>query len=781
MPVYNEADTCRRFITPKLIEAGWDKHPSRINQEYTFTDGRIQVYAGTGKRRASTQKRADYLLRYRKSFPIAVVEAKEYAAHAATGLQQAKEYAEILGLKFAYATNGREIIEFDYFTGQIRTLTAFPTPDELWERYSAGQQISAQAAEHLLEPSNPHQGKTPRYYQEIAINRVVESVAKGQRRLLLTMATGTGKTYIAFQICWKLWNSGWNRTGDHRKPRILFLADRNILVDDPKDKTFTPFGDARYKIEGGQVSKGREMYFALYQALADRDGRPGLYQQFPPDFFDLIIVDECHRGSARDDSDWRTILEYFAPAFQLGMTATPLREDNRDTYQYFGDPVYEYSLKQGIIDGFLAPYTVHRVITDLDAKNWRPPSGYVDRYQREVPEQDYTTDDYERVIVLKERTHAIAQHLSDFIRERGGFAKTIVFCVDQEHAADMLLELTNLNPDMVQRYPDFVCRVTSDEGDIGRGHLSNFQDVEKESPVVLTTSKLLTTGVDIPTCQVVVIARVIKSMTEFKQIIGRGTRVRDEYGKLFFNIIDYTGSATKLFADPEFDGFPAAVQEVEIDEKGKAVRGQVIADRDPSDEDLDEDDFQPRKYYVDDVSATISAEYTQEIDENGKPIVVRYVDYTAEKVRTLYPSSAEMRKLWIDPAGRSQLIQQLSEAGIDFERLAAVMNQDDADPFDLLCHVAFNAPIRTRTERANRVRLEETTFFNQYTGKARDILFALLDKYADLGALQFVMPDVLKVPPLTEYGSLNDIIRMFGGTEKLKAAVGMLQGLLYAA
>ncbi len=286
MPVYNEADTCRRFITPKLIEAGWDKHPSRINQEYTFTDGRIQVYAGTGKRRASTQKRADYLLRYRKNFPIAVVEAKEYEEHAARGLQQAKEYAEILGLKFAYATNGREIIEFDYFTGQIRTLTAFPTPDELWDRYSAGQQISAQAAEHLLEPSNSHQGKTPRYYQESAINRVIEAVGKGQRRTLLTMATGTGKTYIAFQICWKLWNSGWNRAGDHRKPRILFLADRNILVDDPKDKTFTPFGDARYKIEGGKVSKGREMYFALYQALADRDGRPGLYQEFPPDFFD---------------------------------------------------------------------------------------------------------------------------------------------------------------------------------------------------------------------------------------------------------------------------------------------------------------------------------------------------------------------------------------------------------------------------------------------------------------------------------------------------------------
>lgn len=375
-------------------------------------------------------------------------------------------------------------------------------------------------------------GKEERYYQHIAIQRTVEAILKGQQRILLTMATGTGKTVVAFQICWKLWTARWNRTGEHRRPKILYLADRNILVDQPKDGIFAAFGDARYKIESGEVVKSREMYFAIYQALAEDERRAGLFKAFAPDFFDLIIVDECHRGSARDDSSWRVILDYFTPTVQLGMTATPLRDDNRDTYLYFGNPIYEYSLRQGIDDGFLAPYRVHRVISEWDAAGWRPSKHELDRYGRVIPDDEYQTKDFERAVALRARTEAIAKHLTGFLKKTDRFAKTIVFCVDQEHASDMRQVLSNLNADLVVQHPDYVCRVTADEGDIGRGHLSRFQDVDTKVPTILTTSQLLTTGVDAPTCKNIVLARVVESMSEFKQIIGRGTRVRDDYGKL---------------------------------------------------------------------------------------------------------------------------------------------------------------------------------------------------------------------------------------------------------
>jgi type I restriction enzyme R subunit len=782
---YNEADTCRLYITPKLRDAGWETPPFSITEQRTFTDGRIVVTNGKSKR--GEGKRADYILRYRRDFPIAVVEAKAFREPAAVGLQQAKEYAEILGFKFAYATNGHEIIEFDYLTGEQRDLDDFPTPQDLWARLSGAEQIDPQNAAHILEPYQREQGKTPRYYQEIAINRAVQALVQGQRRVLLTMATGTGKTFVAFQICWKLWNSRWNKDGAHRKPRILFLADRNILVDQPKSGVFAPFGDALYKIEGGKTSKSREMYFAIYQAIAPRDGRPSLYKQFAPNFFDLIVVDECHRGSARDDSNWREILEYFQPAYQLGMTATPLRADNADTYAYFGNPIYTYRLKQGIEDGFLAPYTVHRVVTDLDATGWRPTQGQLDRFGREIPDQEYTTEDFDRVIALRMRTEAIARHISEFLRKgENRFAKTIVFCVDQEHAAAMLEALNRHNADLVQQYPDWVCQVTANQGDIGLGHLSRFQDVETLTPVILTTSKLLTTGVDIPTCKNVVLARIVNSMTEFKQIIGRGTRVRDDYDKLFFNILDYTGSATRLFADPDFDGYPAIITQEKIDGDGNVIGAEVVEPQDPTapiepkPPNFDDEEWQPRKYYVDAGEARIAAEVVYELDASGKRSIVRFTDYTAGQVRTLYPNSAEMRRLWADSAQREQIIKALTERNIDFERLATVTNQPDADSFDLLCHMAFNAPIRTRRERANRVRLEESAFFEQYTGKAREILLTLLEKYAEHGTAQFAL-EVLKVPTLSNFGTVGEIARLFGGADRLKSAVEQLQTLLYAA
>lgn len=789
----NEADTCRKHVVPLLQAAGWDNDPHSISEQRTITDGRI-VPVGRGFKR-KPPKRADYLLNYTRDFRLAVVEAKAAYKSAADGLQQVKDYAETLGLKFAYATNGLEIIEFDYFTGLETRRTDYPTPAELWQRYCAGSHIAdQQIGARLLTPFNHQVGQGERYYQQIAVNRSVEAILKGQQRLLLTMATGTGKTAVAFQICWKLWNSRWNRTGEHRRPKILYLADRNILVDQPKDGIFAAFGDARFKIESGEVVKGREMYFAIYQALAEDERRVGLFKSFPPDFFDLVIVDECHRGSARDDSSWRVILDYFQPAYKLGMTATPLREDNRDTYLYFGNPLYEYSLRQGIEDGFLAPYRVHRVITEWDAAGWRPSQAEFDRYGRAIPDEEYQTKDFERAVALKARTEAIAKHLTNFLKKTDRFAKTIVFCVDQEHASEMRMALSNLNADLMTQFPDYVCRVTSEEGDIGKGHLGRFKDVDKDTPVILTTSQLLTTGVDAPTCKNVVLARVVGSMSEFKQIVGRGTRVRDDYGKLWFNIIDYTGSATRMFADPTFDGTPARVTQEEIDAAGDTTKTDVLDDTAEDDETAPDgeagdgtvieppDGGPPRKYYFDGGSVRIAAHLVYELDPDGKQLrVVRYTDYAAEKIRTLCPTAPELRASWADPEKRSEIIQQLEERGISFAELAEVAQQPDADPFDLLCHLAFNAPLRTRRERAQQLKQSRKDFFDQFGPEARQILEELLEKYAEHGDAQFVLPEVLKVPPLSNHGQIGDITRLFGGPEQLRRAVADLQKYLYAA
>ncbi|MCC7313091.1 MAG: DEAD/DEAH box helicase family protein, partial [Sulfuritalea sp.] len=528
------------------------------------------------------------------------------------------------------------------------------------------------------------------------------------------------------------------------------------------------------------------MYFAIYQALARDERRPGLYREYAPDFFDLIIVDECHRGSARGDSNWREILTWFEPAYQLGMTATPLREDNRDTYLYFGNPIYEYSLRQGIEDGFLAPYRVHRVVTEWDAAGWRPSRDELDRYGRAIPDDEYQTKDFERIVALRARTEIIARHLTEFLKKTDRYAKTIVFCVDQEHADEMRRALNNLNADLVQQHPDYACRVTADEGDIGRGHLGRFQDVETRTPVILTTSQLLTTGVDAPTCKNVVLARVVGSMSDFKQIIGRGTRVRDDYGKLWFNIVDYTGSATRLFADPEFDGDPARITEEELLANGetKALVEYAIA-KEP--EDVAPEVNEPpaedrRKFYFDGGRVEIAAHIVYELDPDGKQLSVsRYTDYAADKVRTLCPSAPELRARWADPAQRAEIIERLAERGIGFDALAEAAQQPEADPFDLLCHFAFNAPLRTRRERAQRLRAERKDFFERFGPDARAILDELLEKYAEHGAAQFVIPDVLKVPPVSTHGNISEIIQLFGGADKLRAAVTELQNLLYAA
>ena len=790
MPL-TEADTCRKFVVPKLQEAGWDDAPHAIKEQRTFTDGRV-VFVGS-KARRGRQKRADYLLCYRPDFPIAVVEAKARYKQASDGLQQAKGYAEILGLKFAYATNGVEIIEFDYTTGVERSVAKFPQPGELWLRFRAAEDIDDSVADTLLTPGYPDREKPLRYYQETSVNRAVQAVLQGRKRVLLTLCTGAGKTAVAFQICWKLWTARWNATGTGRRPKILFLADRNVLVDDPMAKDFRPFGDARQKIGGGQAVKSRDMYFAIYQAIARDENRPGLYREYPQDFFDLVIVDECHRGSARDDSSWREILEWFEPTYQIGMTATPRRQDNADTYTYFGDPLYEYSLARGIADGFLAPYRVHRVISDYDAAGWRPTKGERDRYGREIPDAEYGTKDFERVVALRARTQAIARHLTDFLTQTDRFAKTIVFCVDQEHASEMRHAIASLNTDLVRQYPDYVCRVTADEGDIGSAHRAKFQDVETKTPVILTTSQLLTTGVDAPTCKNIVLARVVGSMPEFKQIIGRGTRLRPDYGKLAFNIIDYTGTTTQKFADPAFDGEPVGEQEAVLDAEGEVLEERAVPEPDLPREDL-LGDFagppeahegpyvEPRKFYVDGGEVEILQHLVFDLDADGKRLSPRQLtDYTGDKVRTLYPNASELRKDWLDSGRRAQIVESLEQRGIDLETLAEAAGKPEADPFDLLCHLAYNAPLRTRRERADRLKCDEKDFFEMFGPPAREVLEALIEKYAEHGSAQFKLPDILEVPPFNGWGNVAELASRFGGSRQLRSAVNDLQCRLYAA
>jgi len=818
--IMTEADTSREFVTPILVQAGWSISPHSIGEQRSFTNGRIFVTGG--KVRRGQQKRADYLLYYRRDFPLAVVEVKSISFPAETGVQQAREYAEILGLKFAYATNGRQIIEIDYTTGTEKLIAQYPSPDDLWHRLTAFASLSETASNQLLEPFNLVSGKIPRYYQVIAINRIIEAILLGQKRILATLATGTGKTCVAFQLCWKLWNSRWtnshganldacsapeggasgtariSRTGEYRRPKILFLADRNILVDDPMAKMFAPFGDARFKISGNDVSQGREMYFGIYQALTNPAS--DVFRQYRPDFFDLIIIDECHRGSSRDDSSWRVVLDYFQPAVQVGMTATPLREDSRDTYQYFGNPVYTYSLRQGIEDGFLAPYRVHRVITTVDAAGWRPSKDELDRFGRPVPDDEYQTKDFERVIALRARTRAMAKHLSDFLKGTDRFAKTLVFCVDQEHASEMRQELLNLNSDLVKQYPDYVCRVTADEGSIGLTHLAHFQDVDKPTPAILTTSQLLTTGVDAEMVKNVVLARVVGSRSEFKQIVGRGTRLKVDYGKEYFNIIDFTGTATRHFADPDFDGDPARIEEVTIDEEGEIVETTVEIidnevqetpgeyqpdDNSPPDgegEIITDPPVEPRKFYVDGGTVEVIGHLVYDLDTDGKKLqVVRYTEYSGRAVRSMYPGSQEFQRDWANPDTRSDLLRELTERGISFEELAASSDLPDADPFDLLCHLAWNAPLLTRRQRAEQARKSAQNLFSQHSETAREILALMLDKYIERGISQFnALSELMKVQPFEQYGTPSEIAnRHFGGIQGLKAAVSQLQSAIY--
>jgi type I restriction enzyme R subunit len=779
MSPLTEADTCRTYIVPKLHATGWED--DFITEQRVITPGRI-VPLGK-KHTRQDPRRPDYILFLRKNYPIAVVEAKAEYKKPTDGMQQAINYAQILGLKFAYSSNGTGIVEHDFTTGTERTLSEFPSPDELWQRLRGDLHLDAgkDADDSLTAYFEEVGSKAARYYQTIAINRTVEAVIRGQQRILITMATGTGKTFVAFQIVWRLWKT-------KRKKRILYLADRNILIDQAKDRTFSPLGEALHKIKSRAV-KSREVYFALYQALTGANGGPNLYEKYPRDFFDLIIVDECHRGSARDESNWHKILEYFESAQQIGMTATPKREDNADTYTYFGDPIYTYSLKQGIEDGFLAPYRVLRVVLDVDAHNLQIDKGILDRFGREVPPGLYGTKDFERLISLLSRTEAVAAHLTNFLKSTNRYDKTIVFCVDQEHALDMRQALINANTDLTKANADYIVRVVSDEGKEGRGYLDEFSDPEEDMPVIVTTSQMLTTGVDAPTVRNIVLFKPISSMTDFKQIIGRGTRVLEEKNKLWFTIIDYTG-ATRLFYDPAFDGDPVRVTKQTIN----AETGEVIESEDSEDGTLNYDqdskgfenlsslqEAQLRKYYVDGVPVYVVGEQAFELDAEDNVLrTVNYTDYVRDHVRRVSPTAEHLRSVWPLSDQREDVLKALAQRGIDVEHLAQITHQEAAEPLDLLLHVAFNAPVLTRRERAEKLRQTKPNFFNTYTPAAREILDQLLDMYADIGPKELSnLPSTLRVPPIDQHGSVSEIAALFGGAEKLKAAVDRMQVLLY--
>lgn len=794
-----EADTCREYVVPRLKKAGWSD--DQIVEQYRITDGRI-ISVGK-KHRRDNPLRADYVLEYRPGTPIAVVEAKRSYAIPGKGMQQSKRYASLLDIPFAYSTNGRGIVEDDRNTGIERDdLVGFPSPEVLWARFREWRGLDDELeAEGLLLPFTRalrnHDGsvKEPRYYQRTAINRSVRAILRGDKRLLLTMATGTGKTFVAMQIVWKLWNVAW-RPG--RNPRILYLADRNVLVDQPIEREFKPaFGTGEgspiWKLRG-EAKLGREIYFGLYQQLADSsEGLDGMLREYAPDFFDLVIVDECHRGSARTESSWRAILEYFAPATQLGMTATPKRDETVNTYEYFGGSLFEYSLAEGIDDGFLAPYRVRRVVLSPDAHGWAPDQGQLDLFGKEIPQGLYTTRDFERVVSLLTRTEAAAKHLTDYLRRTDAWAKTIVFCVNQEHADQMRRALHNANADLAKQHPNYVVRIVSEEGEIGRSHLSDFADTEKRAPVIATTSELLSTGVDLPTVRNIVLFRTVGSMALFKQMIGRGTRLFPDEDKLSFDIIDYSG-ATALFNDPDFDGPPEEILYEEIDDRGHLTDDTLVAQPEPIFEpspasgvsnDIPPDELESgslAKFYVGDTEVWVTAEAVYHLDPATERLrLVEYRDFVAETVRSLFPDPTDLRSLWASRVGRQDVLDALAAHGIDATDLVERTGLVDADPLDVLVHVAWNHPLASRIERARRVRQEHEAFFEMFQPAARQVLSYLLTKYADHGISELDDLAVLEVPPLSSLGTPAEIAARFGSAGALRSAVSRLSELLYVA
>jgi len=767
----SEQDICTKFITPALQTAGWDIQ-TQIRQEVTFTAGRVHVRGKKVSR--GKAKRADYVLYRKPNIPIAVIEAKDNKHTVGDGMQQGLDYAAALDVPFVFSSNGDAFLEHDrtVTSGTVERelpLDAFPSPDELWQRYRQERELTDEHEEVITQDFYiPSAGKTPRYYQETAINRAIQAIAKGQDRLMLVMATGTGKTFVAFQIIWRLWKA-------RKKKRILFLADRNILVDQARINDFKPFGNAMTKIRNRKVDTSYEVYLCLYQAVTGTEEAQNVYKQFSPEFFDLIVVDECHRGSAAADSAWREILAYFNSATQIGMTATPKESKTVSNMDYFGKPVYTYSLRQGIEDGFLAPYKVVRIDIDKDLQGWRPTDGERDKYGELIEDRIYNQKDFDRQLVLEKRTELVAKKVTEYLQATDDrFAKTIVFCEDIDHAERMRRALVNHNSDLVSQNEKYVMRITGDEN-LGKAELDNFIDPESRYPVIATTSKLLTTGVDAQTCKLVVLDQRIQSMGLFKQIIGRGTRINEDYGKLWFTIMDFK-KATELFADPDFDGDP--VQVYNPPPGGPPVPPSGDDDDDGGDDDGDDEDKGRVKYYVDKAEVMVVAERVQYYGKDGKLITESLKDYTRNAVYKGYTSLDDFLTAWTSAERKEAILEELEGQGVIFDALEQEVG-GDYDPFDLVCHIAFDRPPMTRQERADNVRKRDV--FTKYGEQAQAVLQALLDKYADEGIEHLEDIGILKVKPFNEVGTPLEIISIFGGKDQYTEAVRALEQEIYRA
>ncbi len=780
----SEQEIRSQYIYPALIRAGWNPQ-SQIRESVSLTDGRIYVKGRLTTR--GSKKQADYVLYY----PVAVIEAKRNTYSVQAGIQQALSYAALLDIPSVYSSNGDGFFEHDRTCSEgcierELSLDTFPSPETLWQRYKKYKGINSEAEERIAGQDYFFDGsRSPRYYQQTAINRVVEAVAKGQQRILLTMATGTGKTYTAFQIIHRLRKTGC-------KKRILFLADRNNLIDQTARGDFRHFKDKMTVVRKKKIDKSFEVYLALYQGLTDYDEDRDAYREFSPNFFDLIVIDECHRGSAAEDSAWREILNYFSSATHIGLTATPKETATVSSSEYFGEPIYTYSLKQGIRDGFLAPYKVLRIGLNVDLEGWRPELGKTDKQGLLVEDRMYNSRDFDRNLVIDERTEAVAKRVNEFLRKNGRFDKTIVFCVDINHAERMRTALATLNSDLMAKNSKYVMQITGDNAE-GKKELGNFINPDESHPVIATTSKLMTTGVNAQTCKLIVLDSNINSMTEFKQIIGRGTRINEEYGKRFFTIMDFR-EVTKLFADPEFDDDPVRVREIQpddalespeeedssqmLDENGKEL---VFESLPYGQEALDGSlrTAEPAgKVFVNGVDVHILNERRQYIDSSGRLITGSLKEYTREKLRAQYRSLDDFLQHWSAASKKQVLLQELEQQDIMVEELQEAVSKE-MDIFDLLCHIAYDQPPLTKAERIRQVKKRD--YFSRYGEQARKVLEALLEKYAQEGIACLEDKKILQVKPLNQFGSPMEIVNFFGGEKAYLRAVADLEQELYRA
>ena len=792
-----EADIITKRVMPAILDAGWSD-TTQIRQEVKLRDGKVIVRGKVAARR--TVKSADIVLYHKPGIPLAVIEAKANKHEIGKGMQQGIEYARLLDVPFVFATNGDGFIFRDATVadGELMekpiTLGEFPSPSELWQKLCLSKGYTeAQLPVITQDYYDDGSGKAPRYYQLQAINKTIEAVSAGQNRVLLVMATGTGKTYTAFQIIWRLWKA-------KSKKRILFLADRNILVDQTKNNDFLPFGTAMTKVTGRTIDPAFEIHLALYQAITGPEEDQKAFKQVAPDFFDLIVIDECHRGSASEDSTWREILDYFSAATQIGLTATPKETHEVSSTDYFGDPVYIYSLKEGIEDGFLAPYKVVRVDIDVDLQGWRPTKGQTDKNGELIDDRIYNQKDFDRTMVIDERTELVAKTITDYLKRTNPMDKTIIFCNDIDHAERMRRALVNLNPEQVKKNDKYVMKITGDD-DIGKAQLDNFINPKKEYPVIATTSELMTTGVDAKTCKLVVLDQNIQSMTKFKQIIGRGTRIDERYGKLWFTILDFK-KATELFADERFDGIPEKVMdttpqdiadpesdfEEQFDEHEEETEDDITGvDEDPAPYTVtdsgdvgplpEEDENKVRKFHVNGVAVGVIAQRVQYYDADGKLVTESFKDYTRKTLLKEYASLDDFTRKWQDAERKEAIIKELEQQGIIWEVLAEEVGKE-LDPFDMLCHVVYGQPPLTRKERAENVR--KRNYFTKYSDAAQAVLNTLLDKYADAGVQEIESIQVLKLKPFDSMGTLPEIIKSgFGDRNGYNQAISELESEIY--